>query len=90
MTEEVRIDAVPILAKLSGQTEEELLARVQSIREQMKRTDACGLHELDLVEEKPMPKWRCKSCGWVPLPGEVARYEQGLAHGRAHATGGGR
>lgn len=85
-----RINAVPILAAISGQTQEEVLATWERIKLQSKRTAACSLHELELIEEKPFPKYRCKHCSWVPQPGELARYEQGLAHGRANTTGGGR
>ncbi len=87
--EDKRINLVPLLAKLSGRTEEEMLATWAGIKAQSERTAACQLHELDLVELTPFPKYRCRRCMWVPQPGELARYEQGLAHGRANATGGG-
>ena len=53
------------------------------------RTDACQLHELLPTGEKSK-RWRCGACGWEPEAGAMLAYEQGLKHGRAHPTGGGR
>lgn len=85
-----RVDGLKLLADISGQTEGTIQKLWDQVHEQAKRTAACALHELELFEQKPFPKYRCKNCCWVPQPGELARYEQGLAHGRAHAAGGGK
>jgi ribosomal protein L37AE/L43A len=82
-------DGVGMLGALSGQSREEVTKAFEAIREQHKRAAACSLHELKQTGER-RKQWRCSSCGWEPEAGHAIAYEQGLQHGRAHATGGGR
>lgn len=89
MTEE-RVDGVKLLSEISGIPKTEIEDMWTKTKDQAKRTEACPLHELELHSQKPFPRYRCKNCSWVPQPAELARYEQGLKHGRAHAAGGGR
>ena len=82
-------DGVAMLGHLSGLSREEVTKTFERIREQQKKTAACALHKLNPTGEIPK-RWRCESCGWEPEAGQVLAYEQGLQHGRAHGTGGGR
>jgi ribosomal protein L37AE/L43A len=82
-------DGVGMLGALSGQSREQVAKAFERIREQHKQTAACALHQLKPTGEKHK-QWRCESCGWEPEAGQTIAYEQGLQHGRAHATGGGR
>jgi hypothetical protein len=84
-------DGVAVLSALSGQPRAEVLEMLERVKAQSAKTKACLLHQLDPIEgAKLSPTHRCRNCGWEPRAGELALYEQGLAHGRAHATGGGR
>jgi hypothetical protein len=87
---EERVDGLKLLSEISGVPTTEIREMWEQTKEQSKRTAACSLHELELQSAKPFPKYRCKNCSWIPQPAELVRYEQGLAHGRAHATGGGK
>jgi hypothetical protein len=86
---EGKYDGVEVLAALSGQSRDEVKARWEAIKAQAVRTDACTLHEL-LPTGETSKRWRCGACGWEPEAGSVLAYEQGLKHGRAHESGGGR
>jgi hypothetical protein len=82
-------DGAAIVGALTGMSRDEARARFEAIKAQHARTQACLLHELVPTGEQSH-RYRCTACGWEPEAGQLLAYEQGLKHGRAHASGGGR
>lgn len=50
----------------------------------------CALHKFKEVKTPLGSLWKCVNCGRMLTRAQLDAYEQGLAHGRANASGGGR
>lgn len=81
---------VELMHEVTGEPRADMRALLARAEEKAKRVARCDLHELRRVQTKTGPGWQCHKCEWTPTAEQLRSYEQGLAHGRKHSTGGGR
>lgn len=84
------ISLVELLHEVSGRPRAQLRAALAKTLGADSARARCPLHHLTLTKSPLGSVWKCTSCGWVPTELQLVAYEQGLAHGRANQSGGGR